>query len=43
MEVRAMELTRRQIQGVFWLSVLIVPGAAILLGVAALRRRKANA
>ena len=37
---RIMSLTRRQTQTVFWLSVLVVPGAVVLIGVGLLLRRR---
>jgi len=41
-EYRMIDLTRRQAQGIYWLSVLVVPGVTMLIGAWILRRRKRN-
>jgi ABC-type uncharacterized transport system involved in gliding motility auxiliary subunit len=42
-DVRLLDLTARQSQMVFWLSVVVVPGGAVLGGVAAMIRRRRRA
>ena len=42
-ETRVMSLTRSQTQGVFWLSVVMVPGVFVLIGLATLIRRRHKA
>lgn len=42
-DARLMALTRAQTSAVFWISVLVVPGVFVLIGVAVLVRRRRNA
>ena len=42
-DVREISLTTSQAQTIFWLSVLVVPGIAIFVGVAGIIRRRRRA
>jgi len=42
-DVRFMDLTRAQTQAVSWISVLIIPALAVVIGIVALRRRRQRA
>jgi ABC-type uncharacterized transport system involved in gliding motility auxiliary subunit len=42
-DVRMLDLTARQSQVVFWLSVVVVPGGTVLAGVSAMVRRRRRA